>query len=357
MTKRIVVSGYYGFGNAGDEAALSGILATLEEVGVDAKVCVLSCNPRRTVAEHPEVDSVHRFRIPTLINEIRKADLVISGGGSLLQDVTSLRSLRYYLFVLRVAQVLRRKTMIYAQGIGPLETYSARQSLSYVLNRVSAISVRDEDSHAMLESIGVDRVPVEISADPSFVVEPDLATADKALADHALEGRELVGVSLRPWPKTEGGLEEAVAGITQACDELGAVPVMIPMQPEQDVRVCEAVDGGVTIRIADNVPALKGIAARCSLMVGMRLHSLMFAASGHVPFVSLVYDPKVESFAREARQRFFAEMKSLSAEDVKDAIVGAWNERQVLSQELAERVPEFRRRALKSGEMARELLA
>ncbi|OFX17567.1 MAG: polysaccharide pyruvyl transferase CsaB [Armatimonadetes bacterium RBG_16_58_9] len=356
MSKRIVISGYYGFGNAGDEAVLSGIIATLQEAGVDASVCVLSGNPKRTRAEHPGVDSVHRYKITRLVREIRKADLVISGGGSLLQDVTSLRSLRYYLFVLRLAQVLRRKTMIYAQGIGPLETHSARQSLSFVLNRVNGITVRDENSRCVLESIGVTRTPVEMSADPSFLVDADLEAADRILAGHGVAGNRIIGVSIRPWPKTKGSLEAAGEGIRRACDELGAEPVMILMQPDQDAAVCEALGAGTVPRIADNPRALKGIAARCSLVVGMRLHSLMFAASACVPFVSIVYDPKVESFAQATGQKFTVDMKSLSAEGVKSAVLGAWNERDVLKRELEERVPELRRLALKSGEMARELL-
>ena len=356
MAKRVVISGYYGFQNTGDEVVLSGIIATLKHVGVDAQITVLSADPERTVAEHPGVESVHRYRVTRLIRAIRKADLVISGGGSLLQDVTSTRSLRYYLFVLRLARMFRRPTMIYAQGIGPLVGAGARKAVAAALNKTSAISVRDEHSKALLESIGVDRVPVHISADPSFLVEPDLESADANLATHGLTGGELLGVSLRPWPKPEGWLSKAAKGVAQACEELGATPVVIPMQPSQDIAACEAVGAGVIIRSALDPRTLKGIMARCSLVVGMRLHALMFAAGEAVPFVSLVYDPKVSSFAEAVGQTASVRIESVTAEAVKDAVVQAWNERSVLKERLLEWTPSLKESALASGELARSLL-
>ena len=356
MAKRIVISGYYGFGNTGDEAVLSGILTTLKRVGVDAQVTVLSADPKRTVSEHPRVESVRRYKITHLIRAIRKADLVISGGGSLLQDVTSARSLRYYLFVIRLAQMLKRPTMVYAQGIGPLVGAGARKAVARVLNRSNAISVRDEDSKALLESIGVDRVPVHLSADPSFLVEPDLEAADKSLGAHGLTDGELVGVSLRPWPKVDGWLSEAAEGVRQACEELDVTPVVIPMQPSEDIAACEALGAGVVIRSALDPRTVKGIMARCSLVVGMRLHSLMFAAGEGVPFVSLVYDPKVSSFAEAVGQTGAVRIESASAAAVKDAVMRSWEKRVSLRESLLRKTPAFEELALRSGELVRALL-
>ena len=120
MKKRIVISGYYGCGNIGDEAVLRGILAGLDELGVEAEITVLSSDPVRTESEHPGTRSIHRFNPLAVVRSIRSADLVVSGGGSLLQDITSARSARYYLGILRLAQILGRRTMLCAQGIGPL---------------------------------------------------------------------------------------------------------------------------------------------------------------------------------------------------------------------------------------------
>lgn len=357
MSKRIVLSGYYGFGNTGDEAVLAGILATFRQIGLEAQITVLSSDPAQTVAEHPGVESVHRYHIGPLVRVIRKADLVISGGGSLLQDVTSARSARYYLFILQLAQFLKKKTAIYAQGIGPLNNPGIRTAVARTLNKTDLISVRDADSKALLESIGINRLPIHVTADPSFVVEADLEAADKILAEAGLDGRELVGVSLRPWPKADEWLEKAAEGIRQASKELNVDFAFIPMQESEDAEVCQSVGIGTIIRSTGGVRTVKGIISRCKLIIGMRLHSLIFAASENIPFVPIVYDPKVSAFAAMVEQVDGVNVESLIAEDMRDAIKSAWEKRTELAERLNNHVPELKRSALKSGELVKELLA
>lgn len=113
MTKNICISGYYGFDNFGDEI----ILKILVENIKDNNITVFSSNPNKTKQEL-NVNSVHSFNIKEIIKSIAKCDYLISGGGSLLQDVTSKKSLIYYLCIIALAQLFRKKTIIFAQGLG-----------------------------------------------------------------------------------------------------------------------------------------------------------------------------------------------------------------------------------------------
>lgn len=354
MSKRIVLSGYYGFGNTGDEAVLAGILATFQELGLDARITVLSADPERTKREHPGVESVHRYKLAPMISAIRSADLVISGGGSLLQDATSARSAYYYIFVLRLAQMLRRKTMIYAQGIGPLIRDGVKKSVAGALNRANMITVRDKDSKSLLESIGVNRPPIEVTADPSFVFKPDFEQADKILAENGISG-EFIAVSLRPWTNP-ACVEAATQGIAQAGKELGVKLIIIPMQETEDAELSNLIDGGITLRGINDVRIIKGIIARSGLMAGMRLHSLIFAASEMVPCVPIVYDPKVASFAEISKQTGSIDIDSATPQNVKAAVISAWQKRDELNARLIENMPPLRQLALKSGELAQDLL-
>lgn len=353
MKKRILISGYYGFGNTGDEAVLAGILATFKQVGLEAEVTVLSSDPARTIAEHPGVESVHRYW--GLLSAILKADLVISGGGSLLQDVTSLRSAQYYLGVLKLAQFLGRKTAIYAQGIGPLNYPSIRTSVARTLNKTNLISVRDDNSKTLLESIGVTQ-PIHVTADPSFVVDADTQTANTILAKTGLIDRELMGVSLRPWPKAGNWIDEVAEGIRQASKELDVDFVIIPMQQSEDMEVSESISCGTVIRDTSGVRAVKGLISRCNLVVGMRLHSMIFAASEGVPFVPIVYDPKVSAFASMVNQMDGVNVESVTANEMKNAIISAWQNRKTLAEKVSNRVSELKKLALESGELVSELL-
>lgn len=357
MPASIVISGYYGFGNTGDEAVLAGILATLKHLNIDARVTVLSADPERTMAEHSGVHSVHRYKPAQLLSAIRTADLVISGGGSLLQDVTSARSIHYYLFILQLARFFRRRTMIYAQGIGPLNRPGTRNKVASILNKTGAITVRDTDSQALLHSIGVKQDLVHLTADPSFMVEPDYASADAILAEHGLQEEDFIGVALRPWWKSGDWLPDIARGLTAASKKLGVKLVHIPMQQGEDLAVSEAVDEGTVIHDPGAVRTAKALIGRCRLVVGMRLHSLIFAASEGVPFVPVVYDPKVESFAASVDQDPGIRIESFSASELEAAVVSAWQKQEELQSRMHPRVEEMKGFAIKSGKILQELVS
>ena len=354
MPKRIVISGYYGFGNTGDEAVLAGMLATLRRLRIEAEVTVLSADPDRTVREHPGVRSVQRYRLAELVKVMRRADLVISGGGSLFQDVTSAISPHYYLFVLRLARLLRRRTMIYAQGVGPLVRDGVRRAVARAMNRTDLITVRDPDSKSLLEEIGVTK-PIHLSADPSFVLEPDVREADRLLAERGLSRAALMGVSLRPWSGSGEWLAEAAEGVRLAAGRSGVKVICVPMQGPEDEPVCMAVKNAAMIR-SDDPRVVKGLIARCGLVVGMRLHALIFAAGSGVPFVPIVYDPKVASFAGSVGLGPGVDVSGLSAEAVRDAVIDAWKRKSELAGMLVRNSRECVDLALESGRLAAQLL-
>lgn len=356
MPKKIVLSGYYGFGNTGDEAVLAGILATFKHLGIDTEVTVLSADPEKTMAEHPSVRAVHRYSPTALLSAIGASDLVISGGGSILQDVTSARSIHYYLSVLQIARFFHRKVMVYAQGIGPLNRPGIRKKVASVLNKTHAITVRDTDSQTLLQSIGVDADLIQLAADPSFIVEPDYASADTILSDLGLQGEEFIGVSLRPWWNSVNWLPEVTQALTSASDKLGVKLLLIPMQQSEDVGISEAFGSGIVLPDSGSVRTVKGLLGRCKLVVGMRLHSLIFAASEGIPFVPLVYDPKVESFAASVNQACGIKIDSFTANELENAVRDAWANREQLANRLLSPVAEMKDLAVKSGRIARELL-
>ncbi|NLK01375.1 MAG: polysaccharide pyruvyl transferase CsaB, partial [Clostridia bacterium] len=142
---RVVLSGYYGFQNAGDEAILYSIIKALRKVSPDIEMLVLSNSPSETSLRHG-VEAANRWCIKEIYSEIRKSDLFISGGGSLLQDVTGLKSLVYYLGIVFLAKLLGKPVMFYAQGIGPINSFIGRVLTKIAADRVDLITVRDENS-------------------------------------------------------------------------------------------------------------------------------------------------------------------------------------------------------------------
>ncbi len=299
---RLVVSGYYGFGNLGDEAILEALLSSLRSRSPELEVVVLSGRPRETERLH-RVRAVHRSHLPSIVREMRRADLFLSGGGSLLQDVTSLRSLFYYLGLIRLARLLGCPVALYAQGIGPLRRSLSRLLVARVLGGVDLITVRDEESAELLGELGVGE-RVVVTADASLALVP--APREKVVPHlERLESapRPWIGVGLRPW-RGRGDAEFFAALLQLIRLRVGGSLVLFPMHGPEDLPLAQAVKerlgSGVRVWTDHLSPSVFAVlVAEFDLVLAMRLHLLIFAALGAVPMVGLSYDPKVESFLRQ----------------------------------------------------------
>ncbi|HKL12509.1 MAG TPA: polysaccharide pyruvyl transferase family protein, partial [Halanaerobiales bacterium] len=115
--KRILLSGYFGFNNLGDEAILASMIDMIREETEDIKLIVLTNKPEETKVKY-NTETIYRYDIFKIAAKMRQSDIFISGGGSLLQDVTSLRSVPYYLGLIWLAQFFNLKTVFFAQGVG-----------------------------------------------------------------------------------------------------------------------------------------------------------------------------------------------------------------------------------------------
>lgn len=373
----IAVSGYYGCGNTGDEAVLAGILESFAQCGYVGRVefTVFSANPAATEQQH-SVKAVDRMNLRLLRQTLIESNLLLSGGGSLLQDATSLRSLLYYLWVVRLASACGTPVMFYAQGIGPLRRRLSRVLVRMVANRVQFISVRDAASAALLQKIGVNRPPIEVTADPSFTLRAEeWAAVEKRLRAAGVPAdRPLLGVALRPRVPGSaigsGGRDRKMStpGITDyaymidlLAQKTDAHPVLVTMQPPEDLplaeQVAKCVRSEVSILREPLAPrAAVGIIGAMTGLVAMRLHALIFGVMGGVPLVALSYDPKVASLMEDLGQgercillKDFAPM--LVAEQMEEAL----SEGRALRERLLARAAEMATRARVNVERAMAL--
>ena len=176
MKKRFVLSGYFGFKNFGDEAILSVLVNKLKEQ--DHRITIISSDPKYTISKFKHVRTVYTFNLKDITNAIYKSDYLISGGGSLLQDTTSLKSLIYYLLIIFIAQILGKKVIIFAQGIGPINSKIGIFLTKLLLKRCNYVSVRDLKSFELLKSWGIES---ELLCDPIFStkIQDDIEKEEK----------------------------------------------------------------------------------------------------------------------------------------------------------------------------------
>ena len=196
----ILIAGYHGYGNCGDEATLQAMTVNIKAMAKDVKITALSFKPELTKTEY-NIESVQRFNVLQVFNAIRRSDIILSGGGTLLQDDTSTRSLLYYLSIIKVAKMLHKRVMLYANGIGPVHGKINRKLIKYVVNNVDFITLRESMSAKDLEELGVKKPETRITADPAFTLK---SADDKRISEIFAEeniplDKDIIGVSVRNW--------------------------------------------------------------------------------------------------------------------------------------------------------------
>jgi len=360
--KRIIISGYYGYSNTGDEAVLSSIVTGLrEQAAGDPEIAVLSASPDKTASAYG-VRALSRMSFPQVSAALRGCDLFISGGGSLIQDATSFKSLVYYLSVIALAQSCGCRVMLLGQGIGPLRRGASRILARRVLDRTHLITVRDPGSAELLGELGVRRPRIEVTADPTFQLRPCPPEEALGILSGAgiPSGEDVVAVALREWPEAlwiEAAASEALADLTK---QLPAHLLLVPMQMPGDLvlagRIRQASSDGISVLPPECTPAqVMGVLAACRLVVGMRLHALIFAASAGVPALGIAYDPKVEHFLAATGQEGTA-LDDVASGGLADRVMSAWNHRGASAARLSERVPKMREAAGRNIRLALDLL-
>lgn len=275
---RVLVSGYYGYENLGDEALLAAVIGGLSK----HSITVLSGNPAATTKQH-QVPAVHRYT--GLLSAMLRTDAVVFGGGGLLQDRTSSRSLLYYTSIIRLAKLLGKRVVLAGQSLGPLSAAGKRQ-VKRVLAGVP-IGVRDDASFALATELGLQPTRT-----------PDLALSLPAPAHaHAPDGPIVVV------PRADEPVFTALlAQVVKAATALGIPVRAVAFQPADT-----AANIGVPVTWSADVNEWFETLQGASAVVSVRLHGVILATAAGIPSVALSYDPKVAGFAEFAGVPWFSE--------------------------------------------------
>jgi len=328
---KVAISGYYGFGNCGDEAVLLSIISCLRQLKPDTRIVVFSNDPSMTRSAYG-VAAVNRWDPVKVAYELMTCRLLISGGGSLLQDETSTKSLYYYMGIIRLATFLKKKVMIYSQGIGPLNIEKHRARVARLLNRCHTITVRDAVSASLLGELGV-KTEISTTCDPVMAfgiddidgaqiagIEKDIA--ESGILDSADGNRKpLMLAAIRCWKDNShfGAVAEFLDTVIRSGWDVLLVSAHFPVD-------AEAIDG-LRHLMATQPHSLKksvtarqflALTARADMVFSMRLHGLICGFTMGTPVIGISYDPKVDGFMAQAGlQKYCLPYDSFDAEAAK----------------------------------------
>ena len=323
----VVICGAYGRGNAGDDAILEAILQEMRSIDPDMPITVLSKDPKSTRLTY-RVRAVHRSNLLAWHTAMSSSRLYINGGGSLIQDVTSRRSLWFYLANIRAAKRAGCRVQMYGCGIGPVIRESHRRLTARIINQsVDAITLREPDSLEELRSIGVTTPEILLTADPALTLPraPEDETDSLLLRSGIPPHGNYLCFALRRWKGFEEKAPLFRAAAEYAYRTYGLTPVFLAAEKHQDPGAGQLAARGLTIphyflNDPGGAGTIIGTLSRMQAVVSMRLHALIFAAGQGTPLAGVVYDPKVSAFLRYIGQEQFVDLADLTEEVLRSMI-------------------------------------
>lgn len=361
--KTIVISGYYGFDNSGDDAILKSIVKGFNNSDKKLNLIALSNNPSSTEKIYG-IKAVDRFKISEVKKAIKSCDLFISGGGSLLQDTTSTRSLLYYLALMKMAKHYKKTVMVYANGVGPIDGKLNRVLTKKILEKVDFITLRDRESEIFVRELGVRNENIVVTADPVFSL--DAIKREDVLS--LLEGenipldKPLIGLAIRDWKNRDILIESISKASDYMIEKYDANILLIPMHYPEDLEISKEVinkinsDNVYILREKYSIDEIMGVIRELEIILAMRLHSLIYAATQGIPMVGIVYDPKIVGFLNMIEVPNMVDMENLIYEDLIENIDDVWKNKEEIKLNLNKHEKILRKRAMENIEQALNLL-
>jgi len=361
---KIMISGYYGFNNTGDEAILKSMVGAFKEKIPQIKITVLSHNPLQTSQTY-QVKAINRLHLIDIMRCSRDTNLFISGGGGLLQDSTGKGwSILYYLGLILAAKIVKVPVMIYAQGIGPVNKQINKKLIKWILNKVDLITVRDNHSKELLENLGVVKPSIYVNSDPVFLLKKK--NINNIIDSHPFiqelinsDNRPLIGVSVREY-KSNGSDSKRI--FAQAADYLienyQVKIIFLPFKFDEDVHISEEIlslmkNKAEVLKIKLEPEELLSVLSRLSLVVGVRLHSIIFSSMANTPFIAFNYDPKVKYFVEDlGLSELLLEIdKNISLKNIQKRIEYIRENNDKIKDILLEKVNNLEKKALANNEL------
>lgn len=321
-----VLSGYYGFNNSGDDALLLALINDLKELKPDVRIGVLSQKCMATEKQY-RVDAFARMNPFAVKKALSSARVLLSGGGSLVQDETSSKSLWYYLSIIKYAKKLGLGVMQIANGIGPVNKPSNRKMAADVINQnVDIITLRESKSYDEIKSMNI-TAECEITADPAVsLTGVDENSVRRILQANSVPEGDYICLALREWKYMSENFKGDMAKLLDyVCEKYSKNIVFIPMQYPVDINISgeiasEMKHKAYVIKTPCTIEETIGLIKHSSLVIAMRLHSLVYAVSCGVGVIAVKYDPKIDGFMEYFKQNLLVDVSNTSYDEMKKLV-------------------------------------
>ncbi|MGZ6976767.1 MAG: polysaccharide pyruvyl transferase family protein [Acidimicrobiia bacterium] len=274
--------GWSGRGNLGDDAIYEAIRARLQ--------------PARVIGAPLYPQELARFLVSGERRELRRARPLL-GGGTVLGRANWRMHLRTTLLLARVRPALMLGAGVEDPVFSGTHSFSSAGELGrwrHLLEEFDRVTVRGPRSKELLAQVGVD---ADVVGDPALLLEPELPTdpEERTLGVALGFGDDL-------WGHSQEAVVDAVSAAVRALAGSGwRIRFFVVNAEDREHAIKCARQAGLDplrtafLPAADPAEYLAQV-ARCTVMVGERLHAVVLAAGARVPAVMLEYQPKCGDF-------------------------------------------------------------
>jgi polysaccharide pyruvyl transferase CsaB len=293
VTTSVLLCGYYGEHNLGDDALLEALLSQLPA----SVVPLVTAFDQEEISRSHGVESVNRRSLRTVLAALGRCQALVLGGGSLLQDSTSFRSLLYYAALISAARLRGKPVLLWAQGLGPLRRRRSRALVRLLLSMVSGVTWRDAGSAQLARQLGLE-APHGSDAVWSLPRQHWLGIGGPIVVCW----RPTAHLQAQAWRPYLDALE-------RLAEQTQREVIWLPFHRDQDQHLLDQLHEqgliGATLyrrsRVVHATTPSEAMALfrSASLVLAMRLHALILAALAGSPVSALSYDPKVHACATE----------------------------------------------------------
>lgn len=337
MSHRLLVGGYFGCGNLGDDSLLLGFLQLVSREGHD--VTVMAGSPQ-DIHRNLGVRAIPRKDVGAFRAALAENDALVLPGGSLFQDASSTRSVLYYQQLVAQAKKAGKRVILLGQGVGPLTSFMGKRLAGMAFRAADAIAVRDPDSATVIRNLGVPGTAT-LTGDLAFLLPKPAASED--VQNFQVGGMRSVGIAPRPFGKNNASTVTLYAEFCRALFARQVMPVLIEMDAEHDgpliLEIEKACGGKVpSLRRLSHPTQLQSRLMRLDAVVAVRLHAGILAASLGVPPYLVGYDPKVTALAKQLDLPCAPAPDRLTAERLTEGLMDFLRQRDALATRLPGRV-------------------
>ncbi len=321
--KNVLIIGYYGYANSGDEAILSSICNDLRKLSQPISITVLSNRPDETKKAY-NVEAYHRFRFWDVLKALVSCDIVVMGGGSLLQDGTSSRSLYYYLLMIKLAGMMKKKVMLYANGIGPITHKFNKKMTQWIVNKIPLITLRESLSKDKLDELNIKKPRIVVTADPVFNLPFENLDVEDIKEKYDLD-KAYVLVTVRPWKNKVHYTKQLATICDYISDQHKCKIAFLVMKYPNDLEITkdtakDMVSESVVIDEHLTAEQITGLISGSDYIMSMRLHALIYAALVGTPMIGFEYDPKIAYYLDVLKMPSAGDVLNLDVEEIKNIV-------------------------------------